>query len=194
MYTEKLTARRRRSSNLINSIVSTLHAKSPFDAQHARNVSVLCEQIGRKMNLPLSEIYILKEAGYLHNIGKVILDEGLLNTGKELSERELQQYRQHPVVGYKILSSAEQTLELAQAVLNYCEHWDGSGYPQGLSGREIPKLARIIAVADYYDTLVSGTPNQKRIGKKAAAARLRELAGTRFDPEIVEIFVEMLNE
>lgn len=194
MYTEKLTARRRRSSNLINSIVSTLHAKSPFDAQHARNVSVLCEQIGRKMNLPLSEIYILKEAGYLHNIGKVILDEGLLNTGKELSEQELQQYRQHPVVGYKILSSAEQTLELAQAVLNYCEHWDGSGYPQGLSGREIPKLARIIAVADYYDTLVSGTPNQKRIGKKAAAARLRELAGTRFDPEIVEIFVEMLNE
>lgn len=119
----------------------------------------------------------------------MILDESLLSAGKELSEREMQQYRQHPVVGYKILSSTDHTLELAQAILNYCEHWDGTGYPQGLSGREIPKLARIIAVADYYDTLVSGSPCMKGISRSDAAARLREQAGIRFDPEIVELFL-----
>ena len=192
MYTEKLTLRRRRSANLINTIISTLHAKSPYEAEHAKNVSLLCEQIGTEMNLPLSELNLLKEAGYLHNIGKVILDEKMLNTGRELSERELQQLRQHPVVGYKILSSTEHTLELAQAVLNYCENWDGTGYPQGLSGKEIPKLARIIAIADYFDTLVNGSPGRAKLGKKAAAATLQQLAGTRFDPEIVELFVAML--
>ena len=122
----------------------------------------------------------------------MILDEKMLNTGRELSERELQQLRQHPVVGYKILSSTEHTLELAQAVLNYCENWDGTGYPQGLSGKEIPKLARIIAIADYFDTLVNGSPGRAKLGKKAAAATLQQLAGTRFDPEIVELFVAML--
>ena len=107
--------------------------------------------------------------------------------------------KKHP--GYTMMNQTEQSLKHSSthhepgcdnavlSILNYCEHWDGTGYPQGLSGREIPKLARIIAVADYYDTLVSGSPCMKGISRSDAAARLREQAGIRFDPEIVELFL-----
>ncbi len=101
-----------------------------------------------------SEVKRVKEAGYLHDIGKIVLDEKIVRS-QHLSEAELEIKRQHPVVGYRILNLFDNTLDLAEAVYSHHENWDGTGYPKGLKGEEIPITGRIIAVAEVYDELTN---------------------------------------
>jgi len=96
--------------------------------------------------------------------------------------------KQHAVVGYRILKSFDETIDLAEIVLSHHERWDGTGYPKGLKGEEIPILARIIAVAESYDFMI----NRKEISKDEAIQELKKQSGLKFDPEIAELFIKML--
>lgn len=107
------------------------------------------------MKLTNEEIKRLKDAGYLHDIGKIVLSKDTISNGEDISEQEKKKLKLHSVVGYRILNSFDDTLDLAESVLSHHEYWDGSGYPKGLKGEEIPKLARIISVAESFDSLTN---------------------------------------
>lgn len=139
MYLDKTLHRKNNDREQMLRIVETLHERNPREKEHAEWVSAICERIGRLLGLPEREIVLLQKAGYLHDIGKIVL----LDDGTPGKEGEMQQ---HPVIGYRILNSFEDTMDLAECVLAHHERWDGSGYLKGLKGNEIPKLARIIAL------------------------------------------------
>ena len=193
MYSSKTLERSKVTSTTIGTIIETLHLNSPMQAEHSKNVSRICEYIGRAINLPAGEIKRLKEAAFLHDIGKIALDEKLINNYETLTDNEQKAMEQHPIVGYRILNFFDGTVDLAEIILAHHERWDGTGYPKGLKGGEIPKLARIIRVADKYDAMIN-RPNVNKISKEQAIEEIKKQAGLEFDPEIVDIFAKVILE
>jgi len=192
MYVDKAVNRKTVNSDLINTIIATLHNRYPQEKRHSIEVSMLCRAIGSAMKLPDYDMRKLEEAGYLHDIGKVVLEESLLNKKGKLTEEDMNKIQQHAIIGYRILNMFDDKLDLAEAVYSHHERWNGSGYPKGLSREEIPLPARIIAVAETYDRIVSGSANRKALDKTKALQIIRDNAGTAFDPDIVEILVRQV--
>ena len=162
----------------------------PVDLEHGCNVSRLCEGIGVKLGLPDEARFSLMQEGLYHDRGKNWMDPEILFKKGPLTEVEMKMIKGHPSLG------AEYYLEVSRKV-SYniaCHHerWDGSGYPLGLKGEEIPLGARILAVADAYDAMTTDRPYRKRMKTRKALDELRENAGTQFDPEIVAVFVELI--
>ncbi len=191
MYQDKTLNRRAVNSEMVSTIMSSLHMKSPKERQHSMNVSAYCHDIGNELGLNQTGIKKLREAGYFHDIGKVVLDEKVLNKEGPFTEDDKLEMQQHPVVGFKILNIFDDTLDLAEAVYSHHERWDGSGYPKGLKGNEIPISSRIIAVAEYYDALTN-TMVADAVSSKEASVRLDAQAGSKLDPEIVRAFIRTL--
>ncbi len=189
MYKDKIMNRKKENEEMIKNIIDTLHAKCPLEKQHSKNVSELCYQIGIAMGKKETELRKLKDAGYLHDIGKIVLSEDVLKAS-ELSKQQKKQMEQHPVIGYRILNLFDETLELAEGILNHHEYWDGSGYPKGIKGDEIPELARIITVVEAYDTIIYKKHGSKT--KEDVLKELKEQAGVKLDAKIVDIFINMI--
>jgi len=126
----------------------------------------------------------------MHDIGKIILNDQILNKPGLLTESEWFEVRRHVETGYRILESVKEFSQLAAYVLAHHERWDGLGYPKGLKREEIPLEARIIAVADSYDAIVSGRPYRKALSKEAAIEEILKNSGTQFDPMIAKVFIE----
>lgn len=194
MYAAKTLERNEFRDSLIDSIVVSLHGNSAREREHSLNVSILCQELGRALNLPEVELRKLKEAGYLHDIGKTVLDPKIINRSYQLSSQELNEIKKHPVVGYRILNSFDATMDLAEPVLAHHEHWDGSGYPRGLKGGEIPLLARVIMIAGSYERMIYGSENTRAMSEGGALAVIKEKAGTLFDPRLAELFVQMIQD
>lgn len=192
MYTTKSLERDETLSHELENLITSLFKKSEREKQHSIRMSSLCQKLGRALHLPESDIQMVTEAGRLHDIGKIVLEPELLKQSCPPSPMEWNLISQHPVVGYRILKSFDDTLELAEAVLSHHENWDGSGYPKGLSGEKIPLLARIISVAESYDRMVYASGGMKDEYPKEAIQEIRRCAGTRFDPVIAEAFARML--
>jgi diguanylate cyclase (GGDEF)-like protein len=189
MYKHKVIESNSMRGNIINTILNTLHEKNPREEMHSKRVSELCQQIGTAMELPEMEINKLKASGLLHDIGKVAIEERVLNKSELLTEQEWIEVRRHPDIGYRILSSSSEMVELAQCILYHHERFDGSGYPRGLKQEEIPLLSRIINVADSYDAMTSERAYKKVLNKSIAIEELVKNKGTQFDPYIVDIFI-----
>ncbi len=192
MYKEKAVSKQNFSVDAIESMIKTLHVRSPREKWHSQKVGRMCEELGTAMGLPEPEIKKLREAGYLHDIGKIALSETILGKSPEtLTEAEREMMRQHPAVGYRILNLSEDTSDLANGVCGHHERWDGTGYPKGLKGEEIARIARIISIAEAYDRMTNyGTCTQTC--KLEALQTLQENAGKRFDPQITALFVQMM--
>lgn len=189
MYSIKIIERNAAKSATIETIIETLHKNSIIEEKHSNNVRRICEKLGNIMGLSEVEIRRLKEAAYLHDIGKIVLDNCLLNKKKTFTDEEKKVLKQHAVIGYRILNSFDETIDLAEAILTHHERWDGTGYPKGLRGEEIPKLARIIAVAESYDFM----KNRKAMNEEETIEQLKKQSGIKFDPEIVDVFVDMIS-
>lgn len=188
MYRDKVINRKNTNAEIIDTIIQTLHERSRDEERHSRIVSQLSGELGRTLGLPEPDIKKLKRAGYLHDIGKIVLEEHFLHK-KPLSEEELEKMQQHPVAGYRILNLFDDTLDLAEPVYSHHERWNGTGYPRGLRGEEIPLLARILAVAETYERVVNQgeEPLETRIAK--ARQVIAEDAGIQFDPAVVAAFM-----
>ena len=148
---------------------------------------MLSVKMGEALGLSQNELSKLKRAGYLHDIGKIVLDDELLAT-ESLNEDELEAVRQHAVVGYRILNLFEDTMDIAEYVYSHHERWDGTGYPRGLTGEQIPLLSRILSVAEAYDRIVNRDEVMHLSLKERKAEALeiiRAASGTRFDPQVV---------
>lgn len=190
MYKEKTLNRNRTDTDMINTIIMSLYSKSPHEEQHAANVSELCRAIGEALNLSHTEIKHLRTAGFLHDIGKVGISADILGKRGEFTDQEEIEYRQHPVIGYRILNIFDSTLNLAEGVYCHHENWDGTGYPRGLKGEEIPLIARIITVAGWYDTLLNNY--SRSLNREQVLEKIKEDAGTFLDPAIVNVFLNVM--
>lgn len=190
MYEHKIINKEAIRGNAINTIINTLYEKNHREEQHSKRVGEICQEIGRALGLSEIEVSRLKAVGLLHDIGKIAIEENILNKPGKLSEQERNDIKRHPDIGYRILTSSYDMLELSDGILSHHERWDGAGYPKGLKGEAIPMVARIIALADSYDAMTSERPYRKALSEEIVLAEIRNNAGTQFDPEIARIFIE----
>jgi len=193
MYKDKTMNRKSINKDIIDTIIETLHTKNPGEKQHSITVSDLCSDVGAALHLPETEISKLKRAAYLHDIGKIVLDDGML-TKDVFTDEERERIQQHSAVGYRILSLFDDTLDLAEYVYGHHERWDGNGYPRGLIGEQIPLLSRIITVVEAYDRILNRTDLPLNDRKLAALDVIKHCAGTQFDPQIAELFVHLIEK
>jgi diguanylate cyclase (GGDEF)-like protein/PAS domain S-box-containing protein len=191
MYVNKALEQDEARSSTIGEIIRVMHSENPRERQHAERVRALCEDFGRALNLPKEEIRRLSDAAFLHDIGKIAMDPELLNVGADMSERQWKEIRRHSIVGFRILNASDDTVDLASAVLAHHESWDGSGYPKGLKGEEIPLAARVLNICEVFDRMTHDT-GEKKFSTKEAADYIRGCAGTMFDPRLVNVFYDMI--
>lgn len=194
MYKHKIIQNEGLRGKLINTIIKTLYEKNPREERHSERVGEVAQKIGTAIGFSETKSGKLKLIGHLHDIGKIAVEDGILNKEGRLTERELEEIQRHPDVGYRILSATNEMLDLADCVLAHHERWDGKGYPRGLSGEEIPIEARIIALADSYDAMSSERPYRKALDEEVILYELKRNAGYQFDPDITRVFVEKVLE
>jgi diguanylate cyclase (GGDEF) domain len=190
MYKKKIFESPSMRGRTINTMISTLHEKNPREELHSRRVSELCEKMGYVLELSEDKVKELKTVGLLHDIGKIAIEEGILNKPGKLTSEEWEEIKKHPEIGYRILNTVNDMSEMADYVLAHHERWDGKGYPKGLKGQEIPMEASIIAIADTYDAIVSERSYRSALSKEFAISELTKNSGTQFCPDLVHIFVE----
>lgn len=179
------------SMETVQALMSALYEKSRREEEHSQRVSELCVSLGEELGLSSKEIADLKLIGLFHDLGKISIDGDILNKAGSLTEEEWVQIRRHPKTGYRILKSIPGLDKIAQAVLTHHERWDGSGYPQGLKGKQIPYEARVVAVADSYDAMVNERSYRIPVTRREAVNEIRRCAKTHYDPEIVEAFLRL---
>jgi HD-GYP domain-containing protein (c-di-GMP phosphodiesterase class II) len=192
MYKNKLYETTSMRSKTIDLIMNTLYEKNPREMLHSKRVSEVCETIALKMNLDEDIVNQLKITGLMHDIGKIGIDEKILNKPDKLTEEELKEIKKHSEIGYRILSSVNEFSEIAIYVLEHQERWDGSGYPKGLKGEGISLQARIIAIADSYDAMTSRREYKEPLSEDAAVDEIMKCSGHQFDPQIARTFVEQV--
>ena len=193
MYKDKTLNRKSINKGMIDAIMETLHEKSPKEKRHSIAVSDLCGRIAAAMKLPDADVSKMRQAGYLHDIGKIVLEEHVLHWD-DLDPAEREKIHQHAAVGYRILNLFDDTLDLAEGVFSHHERWDGTGYPKGLKGNDIPVISRIISVAETYERVSSGADTREPGGKEMALQVIREGAGKQFDPQIADLMVRMMEK
>ena len=180
--------------NAIRSLVNSLEARDPYTKGHSEQVAYYSLLIGKEMGLSEEELEILRNAAYLHDLGKIgIKDEILLKPGP-LNEEERNIIKKHPVLTVEILQPLNIRKEEIEATLYHHERVDGKGYPKGLKGDEIPLYAKILAVADAYSAMISERPYRKKMSKEEAIETLKKNAGTQFDKEVVEWFLKAISK
>jgi HD-GYP domain-containing protein (c-di-GMP phosphodiesterase class II) len=192
MYRHKLYERASMRSKTIDVIMNTLYEKSNRELLHSKRVSGICTAIASKMNFSKEEIGEIQVAGLVHDIGKIGIDENILNKAGKLTDDEWKEMKKHPEIGWRILSTANEFSEIATYVFHHHEKWDGSGYPNGIKGKEIPIEARIIQVADSYDAMTGDRSYRKPFSKEEAIEELLRCSGAQFDPDIIEVFVNQV--
>ncbi len=189
MYQQKLNGSRNAKNAVLNSLLKTLGTISCETREHTRRMSEVALKIGKKIDLPDSELTRLGILTSLHDIGKIKIPKKVLTKKEALTGEEWEMIRKHPEVGYRIARSMEEFSHVAEDILAHHERWDGSGYPLGLKGNKIPLLARIMAIADAYEVMTNGRPYREALSPKEAIAELKRCAGTHFDPKLVEVFL-----
>jgi HD-GYP domain-containing protein (c-di-GMP phosphodiesterase class II) len=198
MYADKATAERStrgRAQNMIigqNVLMQLLTEREPALHAHVRDVGALAMAIGRRFELNSEQLDELRRAAELHDLGKLAVPDEVLEKAGPLSESEVELMRQHTIIGERILSAAPALRPVGRLVRSSHERWDGGGYPDGLVGEAIPLGARIVAVCDAYDAIVSERRHDPARSPEAALAELRRHAGSQFDPRVVEALCDHL--
>ncbi|MDD5659778.1 MAG: diguanylate cyclase, partial [Actinomycetota bacterium] len=177
---------------ILASIMATMYVRSHETENHAKRLAHMSKLIGEKINLSQRNLDDLQLLAMLHDIGKVGIDDKILNKPGKLTDEEWVIMKKHSEFGYRIATSSQEFAHIAKYILSHHEHWDGTGYPSGLIKEEIPLLSRIIAVVDAYDAMTKKRVYRKALTKKAAIEEITKNAGTQFDPEIVKVFIEII--
>ena len=180
------------SKSAIEALAAAVDARDHYTRNHSEQVSKYALMIGRGLGLNEGEIELLQKAGLLHDVGKIGIPDYVLNKPSSLTKEEAEIIRTHPAMGESIIRNSRSLDAVLPAILHHHERYDGKGYPAGLAGKDIPLLARIIAVADSFDALQANRPYRKSLTAREAVNEVRKNSGTQFDPEIVEAFVSQI--
>lgn len=170
----------------ISMVLHALYEKNQREEEHSIRVSKLCAFIGTAMELDAEAINKLRIIGLVHDIGKIGIDETILNKPDKLTPTEYDAIKKHSEIGFRILSAYQQTAEIAYYVLSHHEHLDGRGYPNGIKGDSIPLFTRILSVADSFDAMTRKRPYCAERTVADAVVELKRCAGTQFDPRVVD--------
>lgn len=189
MYNRKFYSHQSMRSKTVNAIMETLFTKSEREKNHSERVGLLSEAIARQMHLSNDAADKIRVAGFLHDIGKIGIDESILNKDGVLDANEWEIIKLHPAKSAGILDKTHEYQGISKIVLSHHERFDGQGYPSRLQADAIPLEARIIAVADTYDAITNDRPYRKALDKSAAISELKKIAGSQLDPEIVSVFI-----
>jgi HD-GYP domain-containing protein (c-di-GMP phosphodiesterase class II) len=190
MYRRKLNESSSMRNETIKVIKNALYSKSEIEEAHNRNVGKLCGEIAQAMELSEETINEMITAGSLHDIGKIGMDEKMLDKLSPFTEDEWIEYKRHPEKGYQILKASSEFSQVAQYVLCHHERMDGLGYPRGIAGEEIPIQARILSIADSYDSMMNPRGYQETMDEDSVIKKIMENAGTQFDKTVAKAFVE----
>lgn len=177
--------------SVIVSLTMALEAKDPYTEGHSVRVAAYSEAIGKQLGLRPEVLDIVHRACLVHDLGKIAVDENILSKRDHLSSMEREKMIMHPLIGENILRPIAMLRPLLPGVRSHHEHFDGTGYPDGLAGEAIPIEARIMAVADAFDAMTSNRPYRQALHEEEALAELRRNAGTHFDPKVVAAFEQI---
>jgi HD-GYP domain-containing protein (c-di-GMP phosphodiesterase class II) len=177
----------------IQSLVNALEASDRFTKGHSERVRLLSVELGRYIGLDFKEIELLEHAAILHDIGKIGIDNFILQKQGKLTAKEYSLIKTHPLIGDDILGPIETLEGVRKTIIQHHERYDGNGYPYGLRGDEISLKSKILSVVDTFDAMMTDRPYRKALSIHTIKEELRSNAGTQFDPYVVESFVEMLN-
>jgi HD-GYP domain-containing protein (c-di-GMP phosphodiesterase class II) len=176
----------------IQSLAVALEARDRYTAGHSQRVSRFSTMIARGLELPAPEIRTVGQIGLLHDMGKIGMDDRILNKPDRLTKEEFDIVKQHPVIGAQILAPVRSLEGHVSGIRHHHEAWDGSGYPDGLRGEAIPLNARIVCLADSFDAMTSTRPYRAGRSLEQAIAEMRHCAGSQFDTRCVEAFIAIL--
>lgn len=192
MYANKVANSQRNYDMIINSIRNNLYENKYESQEHSERLVAMCRQMGKILNLDKNDIEDLALLAELHDIGKVgIKKESLLREGP-LTIEEWESVKRHPELGFKIVSASTKLSHIGKDILAHHEHWDGSGYPQGLKGEEIPFIVRLFTIVEAYDVMTHERCYKPMYTKERAIKELKDHSGTQFDPNLVELFVNYI--
>ncbi|HET6785581.1 MAG TPA: PAS domain S-box protein [Erysipelotrichaceae bacterium] len=193
MYRNKVYESHSMRRKTIDLIMKTLFEKNSREMLHSSRVSEICGAIASHIGLSIEEINKIKLTGLMHDIGKIGIDEKILNSNKSLTNDEWLEIKKHPEIGSRILNASVDFAEIAEVVLQHHERWDGKGYPRGLKGEEISINARIVTIADAYDAICSDRAYRNAYTEEFALSEIKKGANNQFDPMLVQVFIDMFD-
>lgn len=191
MYCRKLLENKDTRSAFIHSLENKLVATTDESLEHTMRIRDMSLTLGSALNLPSSDLERLSLLGSLHDIGNIAIPADFLKKNGPLSPNEWESIQKHCEIGYRIVQFTPELAVIAEDILSHHEHWDGSGYPLGLKGKQIPLVARILAIVDAYEVMTRGRAYQAARSPEEARQEIQKCAGTQFDPELVEVFLNL---
>ncbi len=192
MSKQKLLESKSAHSSIIASIKVIMFEKSQETEEHAERLIQLSKSIGIAMALTDDQLNELELLSTLHDIGKMSINANILSKNGKLTNEEWKEMRKHPEVGFRIAQATSELIPIAKYILCHHERWDGKGYPQGLTGEQIPLLSRILAIVDSFDAMTNDRSYRSAMTKEAAIEEIRINSGTQFDPAIAQLFLNIL--
>jgi HD-GYP domain-containing protein (c-di-GMP phosphodiesterase class II) len=196
----ELDKRKRLFLHTTIALAAAIDAKDHYTHGHTSRVTNYSLAIARRLALRMKDasdpqfMEDLHVSSLLHDIGKIGIPESILNKQGPLDEQEQKKMQEHPLVGAVILQPISELRASALGVRYHHERYDGSGYPEGLKGEQIPLIASVITVADAYDAMTTDRPYRKGLSRMQAVEEIRKQSGTQFHPQVAEVFVELINE
>ena len=177
--------------SVVDMVVTTLDARDPYTFEHSYRVAGMAELLAEAIGLAPHRCHLIHYAAHLHDIGKIGIQDHILNKAGRLEREEMLELQKHPVVGFTILSKTPEFAVMAKIVRHHHERWDGKGYPDGLKGAEAPLEARIIGLVDAFDAMTSDRPYRPKKTHEWALEEIIRHAGSQFCPTCVEAFLPL---
>lgn len=176
----------------IQSLSATIDAKDPYTRGHSTRVAAFATALARELGWSARKTELLQYVAMVHDLGKVAIPESILNKEGELTSGEYARMKEHSLIGFNIIKDIKFLASGADIIKHHHERWDGTGYPDGLAGELIPEGARILAVADTFDAMISDRSYRKALGLISAVREIKEGAGTQFDPLMADTFIRII--